>query len=136
MSILLGLILIVLGLLAASTVVGNLSDDLAEAIEQHLRPVQGWLGVAGFVAGALFLVQMLLSVASLETAGIATMIASFLGPVLLTATGFLMGFSTLVGLIGSGDAEEKALEVYQALSPYQVALGMASIGVGVWVILV
>ncbi|MFT7625912.1 MAG: hypothetical protein ACI9WU_005103, partial [Myxococcota bacterium] len=40
MSIVLGLVLIILGLLAASNVVAGLSQDAAEFIEEHLRPVQ------------------------------------------------------------------------------------------------
>ncbi len=138
MGLIIGLLLIVIGLLAASSVVGNLSEDLEQAIDEHLRPVQGWVGLVACVAGILFLVQVLLSVGSaFKTATLGVVIAAFVGPTLLAATGFLMGFSKIMSLIASSDeAEEKARELYQTLSPYQVALGLASIAAGVFVILV
>ncbi len=138
MGIIVGLLAIVIGLLAASSVVGNLSDDLEQAIEEHLRPVQGWVGLVACLIGVGLLVQALLSVGgAFKTATIGTIVPAFLAPVLLACTGFLMGFSKVIGLLGSSDeAEEKARELYQSLSPYQVAMGLATIAVGVWVILV
>lgn len=136
MSIVLGLVLIILGLLAASNVVAGLSQDAAEFIEEHLRPVQSWLGLVGCAIGVLFLLRAFLSSGDVKSAGMMAMVAGYLGPLLLSATGFLMGFSKIMSFLGSDeDVEARALEVYQTLSPYQAALGLASVAVGAWTVL-
>ena len=127
------LLLLVLGLLAASSVLGNVSDDLERFVDEVLRPVQGWLGLIGCALGIVFLLQVLFGATwALRSAGMGVVIVGYGGPALLATTGFLMGFSKIVELIGGREnVAEQAQRIYAALQPYQVALGIACLVVGI-----
>ena len=133
MSIVTAIILIILGLLAASSLIGSWSEDAGDIIEK-LRPVQGAVGILGAVAGLVILVQVLLAASEKgSTKGIMHLIPTIGGPVLLTAVGFLMGYSMITSLLASSrEAQERADEIYESLVIYQVPLGLAAIALGVW----
>lgn len=128
-----GILLILLGLLAASSLIATYSEDAGDAIAK-LRPIQGTLGLIGVVAGIGLLLQVLLSVGGVgfKAAGFGTLLVVFLAPALMAAVGFLMGFSMITGLIANNkEARAKANSFYEKLSPYQVALGLIAVAVGV-----
>ena len=137
MGFLTAILLIVLGLLAASSFIAAYSDEAGQVIDK-LRPVQGWLGVAGAISGVLLLIRLLFAVSgTFKAAGATTIVAVFLGPILLFTTGFLMGFSMIMDMVaGNAEAKEKANEIYANLAPYQTAMGLASVAVGIWTIFI
>ncbi len=136
MGIVLGLIMIALGLLAASSWIAAKSADAGELIET-LRPIQGWLGVIGAIAGLGFLIRFIFTMGTqMKSGSIVGMVLGVGGPVLLAGTGFLMGFGMISSMLASNDeAQEKADELYQNLALYQIPLGLASVGVGLWTLL-
>ncbi|MFT5430886.1 MAG: hypothetical protein ACI9OJ_001564 [Myxococcota bacterium] len=133
MGIILGLVMIILGLLAASSLIASRSQDAGEFIEK-LRPIQGGMGLAGALAGLIFLVRNLFSLGgTMKSAGLIAIVPSIGGPLVLAATGFLMGFAMISSLIASSaEAREKADDLYHTLTPYQVPLGIVSIVLGLW----
>ena len=137
MGVLTAILLIVLGLLSASSFIAAYSDEAGQLIDK-LRPVQGWLGVAGAISGILLLIRLLFAVSgTFKAASATTIVAVFLGPILLFATGFLRGFSMIMNLFaGNQAAKEKANEIYATLAPYQTAMGLASVAVGIWTIFI
>ena len=133
MGVLTGILLIVLGLLAASSFITRHSRDAGAAIET-LRPVQGWVGIVGCLAGVGLLLQVLFAVGGKAgAAGFGTMLVSFLAPLLMAALGFLMGFSMISGMVASNaEARQQANELYAKLSAYQIPIGLLAVPIGVW----
>ena len=128
--------LIVLGLLAASSLIAQHSADAGNAIER-LRPLQGWVGVFGCIVGILYTVRLLFAVGSALThMSIVAMIPAIAGPLLLASTGFLMGFGMISELLASSDAaQERAEALRERLEALQIPLGVGAVAVGLWVLL-
>ena len=136
MGIVLGLVMIALGLLAASSWIASRSED-AGALIETLRPIQGWLGVIGAVTGLVFLVMNIFAIgAQMKAGALVGMVLALGGPILLAATGFLMGFGMISAMLASNqEAKEQADELYQNLAVYQIPLGLASVLVGIWTLI-
>ncbi len=135
MLLALGIIAIVNGLLAASSLIAQNSRDAGSAIEK-LRPAQGWVGIIGCAWGLWSLVSMLLSLAELKNMGFVSMVQGFVASAVLAGTGFLMGFSMISDMLASNrEAKKKAAELYETLSMWQVPLGVACAVLGVWTLI-
>jgi len=137
MWIVTGIVLILLGLLAASNLIAGYNQDAADRIET-LRPIQGWAGILGLVIGLWSLVSVVLNVGGgMKEAHIIAFIPTFGGPIVLAAIGFLMGFGMISAMLAnSREAREKADELYESLAVYQGPLGLLGIGLGVWLLFV
>ena len=135
MGTLLGILMIVLGLLASSSFIVSYAEDAGPIIEK-LRPAQGWLGLIGAIAGVLLVVNFLLGMGGKHSPSAVALVRSIGGSALLAATGFLMGFGMISSMLASNEeAQERADELYERLISYQVPLGLASIGVGIWALI-
>jgi hypothetical protein len=135
MRLILSFVLILLGVLAASSFIVSRQRQAGPLI-QKLRPAQGWLGLIGCIMGCAFMVDFLLSMTGKNSPSFLALVRNLGGAGLLAATGFLMGFGMINELIADNtEAQQKADELYERLAAFQVPMGLASIGFGVWLLL-
>lgn len=127
-----GLWLALLGVLGASNLIIAKRPDAKEMIAK-MAPYQGWFGAASALWGAWLIVDSILLLGMLTTWPIYW--ASFLASgVLLLALGLLFGVGVLKTFIKAPEAQKKMDETITKLTPYQSNLGLASIGLGVWLV--
>jgi hypothetical protein len=100
------IVMLLLGILGASSLIG------AESLAKKLQPIQGYLGVVGFVVGMYWLIQ---SILHLNTVGFMAVVTAGT----MTALGLIMGISILKAVISESVAAK--------LSPYQGILGVVAI---------
>lgn len=132
MGLIAGIVLLVLGILAASTSIVAQRPDAARYIEM-LRPYQGWVGFGACLWGLWIILAALWHLNSPGWVPIWWLTYAAAG-VLLAGLGFLMGYPLLALHILSRNPEaarhgETALA---KLAPYQVNLGYAGIALGLW----
>lgn len=128
-----GLWLIVLGVLGAASLIVARRPDAAEMIGK-LAPYQGWIGAVSALWGVWGIISSVLSMAWIATWPIYwfTFLAS---AVLQACLGLLLGVGVMKTFIKDETARAKMDQTITKLSPFQGTLGLAAIGVGIWMIL-
>ena len=133
MGIATGAILLVLGILAAASVIVKKRPE-AKALIEKMATYQGWLGFAAFFWGIWTIVNSVLNLGWLTAAPIwwVTYLAT---GVLQFGLGLILGY----GLINQfalaklpDEAKAKAEQTYQKLVAVQIPLGYVGICVGIW----
>jgi len=116
MGIVYTILMFLLGVLGAANLIAAKSSAAADLIKP-LRPIQGYLGVAGFVVGVYWLIQCVLHLGS-------TSVISFVTAGTMMALGLLMGVGILKAFVSESLVEK--------LSPYQGVLGVVAIVLAIW----
>ncbi|MFB6230537.1 MAG: hypothetical protein ABEL04_05240 [Salinibacter sp.] len=130
MGLFTGIWVVVLGTLGGSSFIVSRRPDAQEVIDQ-LAPYQGWIGAISALWGGFTLVSQLLNLGSMAGAPLVWWTMTANGAVLL-ALGLLLGVGVLKSFDYGAEAKEKIDQTVQALSPYQVTLGLVGIGLGIW----
>lgn len=130
-----GIILVVIGVLAAAALVTKKVENSKELIEK-LVPYQGIIGLVAFCWGVWGVISSILSLAWLAIAPLGWITYMAIAVVELLV-GFLLGFGLISKYLLSKNEEamKKGEEIREKLSPYQVTLGLICMGVGVWSII-
>jgi len=117
------IILILLGVLAASSMIVKMKPEAKDLIDK-IVPIQGWLGLVGFVFGIYYTFLVLTSGSFLIVALAITL--------LMTALGLLMGFGLISKYMLSKNeaAMAKGEAIRSKLATFQIPLGIAGIVVG------
>ncbi len=126
-----GIWLIVLGALAAPNLFAK-SPEAQKGIAK-IAPYVGWIGIASLVWGVLKLID-LLRITSFIGGGLRPLIFFLVfaaSVVVLLALGFMLGIGTLKMFIKDANAQAKMDQTLAKISPYQGTLGLASIILGV-----
>ncbi|CAA6798757.1 MAG: Unknown protein [uncultured Aureispira sp.] len=133
-GLLLPLIAIVTGMLAAASVVIKKSPDAANLIEK-IKPYEAGIGAAALVLG-------LLRVFSATTAfkgGLIWGLAFTSCSVSCIIMGFLLGYPVIQNLLLdelSDEAKAKSGEIYTRLTPYKVTSGLVAMGTGAYLLVI
>lgn len=134
MGLISGLWLAVLGILGASNLIIARKPDARELIAK-LAPYQGWIGAVSALWGVWGVISSILHVSMLASSPIYW--STFLASALVQAgLGLLLGVGTLKTFIKQPQAIEKMDQLVTKLAPFQGTLGLVSIGVGVWMVVV
>ena len=133
-----GIILIILGLLAAPSLLLAKKPDAKETLDK-LAPIQGWLGLIFFIGGVFSIIMVILAMGLLGHGiwGIIWWITQLACALIQTALGFLLGYSLIVkyGLSKNEAAKAKGEQLMAKLQPLQGKVGLLGIIIGVWVII-
>lgn len=132
MNTLFVILLIVSGLLAASSLVLAKLPD-AKAVFDKVVPLSGWIGVVLLVVSLIFAAKYVLP-------HLGSALTSFYGWVAIatvvvgTLLGFLLGFGLIASWLGgkSPEALAKGEKLRARLLLAQVPLGVAGVALGVW----
>ncbi|MEX1367039.1 MAG: hypothetical protein AB1Z98_28185 [Nannocystaceae bacterium] len=129
-----GVWLAVLGILGASNLIIARKPDAKELIAK-LAPYQGWIGAVSALWGIWGIISSVLNLGMLAHFPIywVTFLAS---AVVQAGLGLLLGVGTLKTFIKQPQAIEKMDVMVTKLAPYQGTMGLVSIGVGVWMVVV
>ena len=127
-----GIWLIVLGVVAIPSLIIAKRPDAKELIGK-LTPYQGWIGAVSAIWGVWGIISAVLNIGILSTWPI-YWVSWLAGSVLQAALGLILGIGTLKTFIKNPQAQAKMDETLAKLSPKQGMLGIAAIGLGVWVI--
>ena len=127
-----GIWLALLGILGASNLIIARKPDAKELIAK-LAPYQGWMGAVSALWGAWGIIRAVLSIGWLAHWPIywATWLAD---SALQLALGLLLGVGVLKTFIKNPQANEKMDQTITKLAPYQGTLGLAAIGLGIWMV--
>ncbi|OJJ24002.1 hypothetical protein BKI52_05590 [marine bacterium AO1-C] len=130
-----GATLIVLGILAAPSLLLSRRPDAKETLDK-ITPYQGWIGLVFFFWGLWGVIRTVLRISLLKYHALwwATSLA---GGLLEAALGFLLGYALINKLVlsNSDEAKEKGKRLLEKLRPMQTTLGVISIGLGIWLII-
>jgi len=127
-----GIWMALLGVLGASNLIIAKKPDAKEMIAK-MAPYQGWFGAVSALWGVWGIISSILNIGWLSTWPIfwATYLAV---AVLQFALGLLLGVGVLKTFIKAPEAQKKMDETIAKLTPYQGNLGIAGIGLGVWLV--
>ncbi len=127
-----GIWLAVLGVLAVPSLVLARRPD-AKQLLGKLAPYQGWMGAVSALWGVWGIISAVLNISWLTTWPIywATWLAD---SVLLAALGLILGIGVMKTFIKQPVAQAKLDQTLSKVAPHQGRLGIAGIGVGVWMI--
>jgi len=121
------IILILLGVLASSSMIVKMKPDAKDLIDK-IVPIQGWLGLVGFVYGIYYTFVVVTRYFSVVGISIS---------LLMAALGLLMGFGLISKYMLSKNeqAMAKGEAIRAKLATFQIPLGIAGIVVGILMIL-
>ena len=128
-----GIWLIVLGVVAVPSLIIAKRPDAKELIAK-LTPYQGWIGAVSCLWGVWGIISAVLNIGWLSTWPI-WWVSWLAGSILQAALGLILGIGTMKTFIKNPQAQLKMDETLAKLSPKQGMLGVAAIGVGIWVTL-
>jgi hypothetical protein len=128
-----GVWLAVLGILAASNLIIARRPDARELIGR-LAPYQGWIGAVSALWGIWGIISCILNIGWMTLSPI-FWFSWLVDSVLLTALGILLGVGVLKTFITAPAANEKMDQTIAKLAPFQGTLGLAAIGLGVWMVI-
>lgn len=128
-----GIWLIVLGVVAIPSLIIAKRPDAKELIAK-LTPYQGWIGAVSCLWGIWGIISAVLNIGWLSTWPI-WWVSWLAGSILQAALGLILGIGTMKTFIKNPQAQLKMDETLAKLSPKQGMLGVAAIGVGIWVTL-
>lgn len=130
-----GITLIILGLLAAPSLLLSKKPDAKELLDK-ITPYQGWIGLLFCFWGVWGVIQAVLNIGILSTFPIwwITWLASSATEAVL---GFILGYGMINKILLSKNEEAKAKgqQILAKLAPIQGKLGLAGIAIGIWVII-
>ena len=128
-----GIWLAILGMLGASNLIIARKPDAKELIAKF-APYQGWMGAVSALWGFWGLISCVLNIGWMAHWPIYwfTWVAD---SALQAALGLLLGVGTLKTFIKNPQAQAKMDETLAKLSPKQGMLGLAAIGVGIWMVI-
>ncbi len=129
-----GIILILLGLLAAPSLLLSKKPNAKELLNK-ITPFQGWIGLVFCLWGIWGIIQGVLNLGMLSTAPIAWA-TSMATAVIEAVLGFLLGYGMInKHLLSKNDNLEDTGEEFLAkLAPKQAKLGLVGVCLGAWVI--
>ncbi len=127
-----GIWLALLGVLAVPSLIIAKKPNAKELIAK-LTPYQGWIGAVSCLWGLWGIIGSVLNLGWLTSYPIywVTWLAD---SVLQFSLGLILGIGTLKTFIKNPQAQAKMDETLAKLQPKQGVLGLAAIGVGVWMI--
>lgn len=129
-----GITLIILGILAAPSLLLSKKPNAAEILDK-ITPYQGWIGLAFCFWGIWGVISAVLNISILGTWPIwwITWISS---SAMSAVLGFILGYGMISKLVLSKneEAKQKGEMLLAKLAPIQGKLGLLGIIVGVWVI--
>jgi hypothetical protein len=127
-----GIWLILLGVLAVPSMIIAKKPNAKELIAK-ITPYQGWIGAVSALWGVWGIIGAIMRIGWISTWPIywATWLAD---SVLQFALGLILGIGVLKTFIKNPQAQAKMDETLAKLSPKQGMLGLAAIGVGIWMI--
>lgn len=128
-----GLWLIVLGILAVPSLIIAKKPNAKELIDK-LAPYQGWIGAISALWGIWGVISSVLNLGWLAHWPI-YWITYLANNVLLLSLGLLLGVGTLKTFIKDPTAQAKMDQTIAKLAPKQGVLGLAAIGVGIWMVI-
>lgn len=123
-------LLLVLGFLGAIQLIAAKKPE-AKGLADKLAPYQGWIGVAGFAVGVFGLIRTLPHIGTLLEFAPIQGIVSLAACALLIVLGAMFGVSILRQFAGASSADKVEAKLAK-LRPMQGMLGLASMGVGAW----
>ncbi len=137
MGIAAAIVLIVLGILGASSLIIKNKPEAKDLIDK-IVPFQGWIGIGAFGWGIWIVIYYLLKVGTLLGSGnlyhILWFIIILATGVLLVLLGFIFGFGLInkfaLSKANNEEATKKAEEILQKLVNIQIPLGIISIILG------
>ena len=127
-----GIWLALLGVLAVPSLILAKRPDAKEMLGK-LAPYQGWIGAVSALWGVWGIISCVLNLGMLAHWPIswATWLAN---SVLLAGLGLILGIGTLKTFIKDPTAQAKMDETLAKVAPHQGRLGLAAIGVGIWMV--
>ncbi len=127
-----GIWLAVLGILGASSLIIARRPDAAQMIAK-LAPYQGWIGAVSALWGVWGIISCVLNIAWMTSFPIYwfTWLAD---SVLQALLGLLLGVGVLKTFIKDPTANQKMDETITKIAPFQGTLGLAAIGLGIWMV--
>ena len=127
-----GIWLAVLGVLAVPSLIIAKKPNAKELIAK-ITPYQGWIGAISCLWGVWGLISSVLSIGWLTTYPIywVTFLAD---SALLFGLGLILGIGTLKTFVKNPQAQAKMDETLAKLQPKQGMLGIAAIGLGIWMV--
>lgn len=133
-ALLLPLVAIVTGMLAAASVVIKKSPDAANLIKK-IKPYEAAIGATALVLGILrlFSITTALKVGLLWGAVFSACVASCI------VMGFLLGYPVIQDYLLdelSEEAREKSAEMYERLTPYKITSGLVAMGTGAYLLVI
>ena len=131
------ILLFVCGALAAKDYIIAKKPNTKELIDK-IGPYQEWIGVVAFIAGLWDIIDSLRWVRWGLDYFPLMWLTSFVGGLLLTALGFLLGFAIIskYALSQGEKSAQKGLEYKDKLAKFQVKLGIAGMIVAVLAVIV
>jgi hypothetical protein len=127
-----GIWLAVLGILGASSIIIAKKPEAKDIIAK-MAPYQGWIGAVSALWGAWGVISAVLHMSWLAHWPIYW--ATWLGDsVLQFGLGLILGIGVLKTFIKNPEAGKKMDETLEKLLPYQGNLGLAAIGLGIWMV--
>jgi len=130
-----GITLIILGLLAAPSLLLSRKPDAKELLDK-LTPYQGWIGLVFCIWGIWGIIQAILNLSLLGSFPIwwITWLASV---VIQAVLGFILGYGMINKLLlsKSEEAKEKGEQLLAKLAPIEGKLGLIGVCIGIWVVI-
>jgi hypothetical protein len=127
-----GIWLAILGILAVPGLIIAKKPEAKEWIDK-LVPYQGWIGAISALVGAWGIINAVLTLSWLSLIPI-FWITFLVGAALQLSLGLLLGVGILKTFIKDPTANDKLDETIKKLTPYQGMLGLAAIGLGIWMV--
>ena len=124
--------LIVLGVLAVPNLIIGKKPEAKQYLDK-ITPYQGWIGAVSALWGLWETIQALLHIKYLSVVPVLWITWLAYGVVQL-ALGLLLGIGTLKTFIKAPAAQQKMDLLVAKLAPKQGMLGIAAIGVGIWLL--
>lgn len=134
--LLMALLLIAAGILAAASLIVAKQPNAQEMIKK-LVPFQGIIGIILLVFGLIFLFVWVLPYMSIMSLFPITGLVWLASSLVAIALGILLGYGLIsqYALSKNADAARSGEAVRAKLTGYQVPLGIAGIGLGIWLLL-
>jgi len=133
--ILFGISLIILGLLAAPSLLLSKKPNAKEWFDK-VAPYQGWIGVIFAIWGIWGIISCIIAIKWLAYAPV-WWFTWLIVAVVEVCLGFILGYNLIHKYVLSKNAEadEKGKELLAKLLPWQGKLGIVAIILGVWAII-
>lgn len=135
MGIFWGITLIILGILAAPSLILSRRPD-ADKILGKITPYQGWIGIIFCFWGIYGIIWSVTTIPLIAWAPV-WWFTLLIGSIMEMILGFILGYGLIAKFIFSRSeaAKEKGAAIIAKLAPVQGTLGIIGIIVGIWVII-
>lgn len=133
-ALILPLVAIITGMLAAASVVIKKSPDAANLIKK-IKPYEATIGATALVLGIL----KLLGITTALKVGVLWGTVYFACVASCIVMGFLLGYPVIQDFLLdelSEDAKKKSAEMYERLTPYKITSGLVAMGTGAYLLVI